>query len=339
MIAPYMVQVGYESQLVIANCQQAQFQWLKENSGYPLQSNNWIEEIVIRQIEDFKPDILYLADPIQFEGKFLRKLNHQPKLVLGWRAALVQHDIDWSGFDVMLSSLRPLLEFAVKRGVKYGELFAPGFPPSIVERVQGITPSKDIVFVGQYTQIQHAKRGYYLQQIARTAADKGYTCAFHLSGQREIIPTTLKRYLYNPVYGLEMHKALRVGRIAFDSRGDIFIFNKNKNNRSKIDISGKDPVNMRIFEATGSGVFLLTEHFQNVSKFFEVGKEIETFTDEKELIEKIEFYIEHPDIREKIARRGQEKCLKYHSIECRARELDRIIRKHLAIRKSGSRGC
>lgn len=328
MIAPHMSQAGYESRLVIANCRQAQTQWLKENSSYELQTENWVEEIARKQVEEFEPDILYLSNPIVFNGTFIRTLNHKPKLILGWRAATFPYDIDWSGFDVMLSSLRPLLELAVQRGAKHGELFSPGFPASIAERVKDIRPLKDIVFVGQYTPSQHAKRGFYLQEIAKTTTAKGYTCALHLSGHQGQVPSVLKPYLAEPVYGLAMHKALRQGRIAFDARADHFIVDPE--NKSKIDIGGEDTANMRIFETTGSGVFLLTEYFENLDKFFNIGDEIETFADRKELIDKLDYFLSHPEKREEIASKGQARCLKCHSMDHAVQELDRIICKHLA---------
>lgn len=330
MIAPYMPQAGYESRLVIANCHQAQIQWLKENSSYSLSTDNWIEEIARKQVEEFEPDILYLSHPIEFDGRFVRKLRHKPKLVLGWRAAAFPHDIDWSGYDVMLSSLKPLLEVAVQRGVKHGELFMPGFPASIAEGINDTKASKDIVFVGQYTQSQHAKRGGYIREIAKTATVKGYECALHLTGHQGQMPPVLEPYLADPVYGLAMHKALHQGRIAFDSRADHFIVEPEE--KLKIDIGGNNTANMRIFEATGSGVFLLTEHFSNIAEYFDVGREIETFADCKELIDKIDYYLAHPEKREEIAAQGQARCLKDHSMECRVQELDRIIRKHLGLK-------
>ncbi len=330
MIAPHMQQAGYDSRLIIANCQQSQIQWMKENGTTKLRNENWVKEIARKQIEEYEPEILYLSNPIVFEGSFIRSLRHKPKLILGWRAATAPYDIDWSGFDIMLSSLGPLLEFASQRGVKHTELFSPGFPAFIAERIKEIKPSNDIVFVGQYTSSQHAKRGHYLQEIAKASEAKGHECALHLSGHLDQVPSCLKKYLAEPAYGLAMHKALRKGRIAFDARADHFIVDPKKN--IKNDIGGKDTANMRIFETTGSGVFLLTEHFENLAQFFSIGDEIETFSDRKELIEKLDYFLAHPEKRNEIAARGQARCLKDHSMERRVQKLDRIIRKHLALK-------
>lgn len=328
MIAPFMYHRGYEGRLVVANCAQAQTRWLDEQGLQRPTGPDWVEEVVLRQVEDFEPDILYLSEPVTFNGQFLRKLTRKPRLVLGWRAAAFPADIDWSGFDVMLSSLSPLLKLAVRQGAKAGEIFFPGFPGKVAERIEQIKPSVDVVFTGQYTRLQHAKRGFYLREITRHAAGKGYSCALHLSGENGKLPDHLKPYVRPPVYAMAMHQALRSGRIAFDSRADHFVVDPASGR--KVDLGGKETANMRIIEATGSGVFLLTEHFDNIGQFFEIGKEIETFTDRKELLEKLSYYVEHPREREEIAARGQERCLRDHSIERRVEWLDEIIKKHLA---------
>lgn len=330
IISPYMENFGYESRLIIANCAQSQLMWLKENKIKMELNENWTTNITQLQIDEYKPDVLYLSHPIEFDAKFITRLRHKPKLIIGWRAAAFPCDIDWSGFDVMLSSLKQLLGVAVVRGAKAGEVFMPGFPVKLAQKLEKITPSVDIVFPGQYTPSQHANRGYFLQQIAKHALSSKYTCAFFLSGQTDYLPFEINNFAFQPVFGLEMHKALRRGRITFDARANHFITNK-KN--EKIDIGGNDTANMRIFEATGSGSFLLTEHFPNISNFFEIGKEIETYKDGKELIDKIDFYISHPKERELIAFNGQQRCLKDHSMERRAEWLNQIINKHIDVKE------
>jgi hypothetical protein len=330
IISPYMTHLGYESHLIVANCLPSQIQWLKENNILKLNTNDWIHEIAKIQIEIIEPDILYLSDPILFDGNFIAQVNHKPRLIMGWRAARFPYNINWNGFDVMLSSLKPLLNLAIQRGVKRGELFAPGFPTNILNKIRHISPSKDIVFIGQCTIDQHLKRKYYLTEIIKHALNKKYTCSLHLAGQTEGIPKMFHQFISHSAYGLEMYKALRKGKIAFDSRGEIYIFDKNN---TKIDIAGKHTANMRIFEATGSGVFLLTEHCENLNQYFEIGKEIETFSNKNELIEKIDFYIAHPEKREEIAHNGQKRCLKEHSMEKRAKNLDEIIQKNIILKE------
>ncbi|MCE3257935.1 MAG: hypothetical protein K0Q64_2018, partial [Nitrobacter vulgaris] len=329
MIAPYLDELGYDSQLVVANCGHAQFAWLREH-GLPVeQANDLMWRIVRQQIEEIDPDVLYLSEPVQFPGAFLRTLPKKPRLVLGWRAANIPQDIDWHGFDVMLSSLSRLREAAVKLGARYGEDFAPGIPERIYRSVRGIQPDHDVVFPGQLTLGQHPRRNYLLSRIAEVAARGDFNCALHLSGDLSLATPDMERFLREPVYGLAMHRALRSGRIAFDGRGNIGLVDANS--QEVVDLANQESGNMRIFEATGSGVFLLTEYFPNLQKHFEIGKEIEVFHDDSDLIDKIRYYIAHPREREDIAERGLQRCLREHSMGQRIHDFDRIVRKHLAL--------
>jgi hypothetical protein len=130
-----------------------------------------------------------------------------------------------------------------------------------------------------------------------------------------------------------MYQALRSGSIAFDARGTLEL--KGSPHGKTHDLAAGETANMRTFEATGCGAFLLTEHFDNLQRYFEPGKEIETFRDEKELIEKIDYYLSHPEQCRQIARRGQRRCLNDYSMEKRAGAFDRIMRAHLQ-HKTGS---
>lgn len=71
-------------------------------------------------------------------------------------------------------------------------------------------------------------------------------------------------------------------------------------------------LNMRHFEITAAGGFLLCYHMAEIDDFFEVGTECETFRDEQELLEKVRFYLEHPQKRIEIAHAGQQRTLKNH---------------------------
>lgn len=185
MLAPYMSELGYTSQLVIANSYPAQLRWLRENGLQLHKPNDWLNEIVQRQINVIKPDILYLSDPITFDSRFVRSLTWKPKLVMGWRAAIIPEGTDWSEFDVILSSLTALRNFALTLGAKATEHFFPGFPVWICDQIKDVTPTYDVVFSGQWTVHQHRQRNKYLQEIANFLKlnNEMFSCAFYLSGK------------------------------------------------------------------------------------------------------------------------------------------------------------
>lgn len=331
MIAPYMDTLeDYEAQLIIANNPYSQQKWLIENNVVLPNNKNWISDILRRQIDQLKPDVLYLSDPITCDSQFVRSLSWKPSLIIGWRAANIPEGTDWSEFDIMLSSLSSLRQTALMLGAKSAEHFFPGFPGSINEMITDVQPSFDVVFSGQWTLSQHARRNHYLTEIAKAASqpERGFSCAYYLSGQVDKIPSEVAKFNLGGRFGISMYRAIRSGKIAIDARGILEI--RDSEHQKTTDLAANETANMRIFEVTGCGVFLLTEYFDGLKQYFELGKEIETFRDDKELVEKIHYYLEHPNEREAIARRGQERCLSEYSMENRAKAFDKIIQKHLS---------
>jgi SAM-dependent methyltransferase len=330
MFAPYMERLGYASSLVIANDHLAQRQWLREHGSPRELAAHGEHEVVRRQIEAIQPDVLYLSDPITFDGRFLATLRHRPSLVLGWRAANIPPETDWKGFDVMLSSLSALRQVALELGASSAEHFFPGYPAWVNDLTADVRPQYDVVFSGQWTLGQHPARNRYLEQLAVAASSptSGFSLGLFLSGQRDKLSPPVARHDLGPRFGVGMHRALRSGRIALDARG-VLETRRPSGGGGLVDLAGRQTANMRIFEVTGGGVFLLTEHHENLREYFEPGVEIETFRDEREMLDKIRHYLAHPAEREAIARRGQERCLRDYSIERRAEALDAIVREHL----------
>ena len=322
--------LGYEVRHVAANAVSAQGRWAAEN-GVPIEVRSEADALNVlrRQIDAFQPDVLYTTDTMLLDGNFLRSLKRRPPLVMGWHASPIPPGLEWSGYDVILTALDRLRSVATERlGARAAEHFVPGFPTGILTGLPEPAPRQDVVFVGQYTQGQHRQRGLYLEAIAEAAAESRLTCAFHLSGGVASLPESLGPWARPPVYGRSMHMALRSGRMAFDARSEMTYVDPVLN--QTIDLAGRQTANMRIFECTGGGSFLITERFDNLGDWFDEGREIETFGDPEELMDKIRFFAAHERARETIARAGQRRCLTEHSMERRAADFDAIIRKYLA---------
>ena len=91
-------------------------------------------------------------------------------------------------------------------------------------------------------------------------------------------------------------------------------------------ITGGDQAgNMRLFEAAAVGRLLITDHYSNISDYFEPGKEIVTFVSPEDLVAKIAYYLDHPEEATAIGLAGQQRCLRSHSMEQRAQWLHQII--------------
>jgi len=86
-------------------------------------------------------------------------------------------------------------------------------------------------------------------------------------------------------------------------------------------------VNQRFFEIAGCGGFQICEHRDEVSSFFEIGREIVTFNDLNDLHEKVKYYLSHPEERKKIADAAYKKAHKFYTFRHRLSEMIEIILK------------
>ena len=77
----------------------------------------------------------------------------------------------------------------------------------------------------------------------------------------------------------------------------------------------------RIWDIMGAGGFVLTNYQAEIGNFFEIGKDIEGFASEQELLDKVDYYLKNDADRVAIARNGCNKVRKYHSLENRLSQL------------------
>lgn len=108
------------------------------------------------------------------------------------------------------------------------------------------------------------------------------------------------------VWGLEMVKVFSAAKIVL-------------NIHVESDLAYKP--NMRVFEATGSGAFLLTDRPYGLERLFRIGNEVVCYNDERELVDLIEYYLENDEERMKIGARGQERGYREHRYENRIRQI------------------
>jgi spore maturation protein CgeB len=72
-------------------------------------------------------------------------------------------------------------------------------------------------------------------------------------------------------------------------------------------------IRLRDFEVPMSGGFYLVEYMEELGQFFEIGKEIVCYEDMHDMVDKIQFYLQHDSERKAIAKAGRERCLRDHT--------------------------
>jgi spore maturation protein CgeB len=102
---------------------------------------------------------------------------------------------------------------------------------------------------------------------------------------------------------------------------------------------GENQVKARTFEVPGAGGFLLTERAPFLEQCYAPGREIVVFDDDRELLDKIPYYLAHPAERDAIARAGHERTCREHTYERRLQEaLEFAVRARESANSAGTRG-
>jgi FkbM family methyltransferase len=83
-------------------------------------------------------------------------------------------------------------------------------------------------------------------------------------------------------------------------------------NLNLVNGNAETGLNMRHFEITAAGGFMMCYNQPELGEHFEVGKECVVFDSENDLLEKVQYYLDHPQERADIAKAGQQRTLSHH---------------------------
>jgi spore maturation protein CgeB len=86
-------------------------------------------------------------------------------------------------------------------------------------------------------------------------------------------------------------------------------------------MAGREAGNMRLFEATGVGAFLLTDFKDNLHTLFEPDREVAVWRSVEDCLSVIERAIGDAESRATIARAGQARTMVQHTYRHRAAEI------------------
>lgn len=80
-------------------------------------------------------------------------------------------------------------------------------------------------------------------------------------------------------------------------------------------------IRLRDFEIPMTGGFYMVEYLPELENFYEIGKEIVCFRGKEDLLQKVQYYLSHPEEREKIRFTGYRRAQRDHTWQNRFREL------------------
>lgn len=170
---------------------------------------------------------------------------------------------------------------------------------------------------------------YYQNTMQQSADDLTQTLGVCFIGARIADRETYIRTLQSAGISLTVYgKDWPNGMISQNKMVHIFAKSKISLNFTKsAPQNGSRQLKARAFEIVMSGGFLLSEHDDELTYYFDVGTEIDTFRSAEECISKIRFFLKNPDIRSAMQEKAYNKAKTIYSLEAAwTRYLNGLIR-------------
>ena len=295
---------------------------------------------LIREICNYDPDFIFVFSPHYYRNIIKPIKEHvsiNTKFVAWYGANQGDEKEIFSNYDLVLTNSKilrnRLLELDINSEILYHS-FEPSIYKEIHDKNKGKHRKNSLVFTGTLglQNPDHTERNNYLEKLSamvpvdlfsddipyrktkkhllietRHKISKNLSKKFgnhtpdrlkswaDKSNQPHFPPTTpnhIVRSLSKAVYGRDMLEKLFEYTICF-----------NNHNR----VTGDSACNMRLFEATGMGCCLLSDHKSDIHSIFEPDKEVITYKTPSEAIDKAKYLLDNLKTAQEIAKAGQQK--------------------------------
>jgi hypothetical protein len=265
-------------------------------------------QALIEQVLRYRPDVLHIQDMNGTSPDFLRKVRPYVRLITGQIACPISPRADFRDYDLIFTSFPHFVE-RFRNGGLASEYFNLGFEPRVLEKLKKRSARYPTVFVGGLSP-NHRERMQLLGKIIDSQSLDIWGYGADILDSKSV----LLRSHHGEAWALEMY--------------DIF-YNADIALNHHINVAGHFANNMRLYEATGVGTLLLTDHKDNLHTLFEPGKELVEYKSAEECVELITYYLIHEEERKDIAKAGQRRTLGEHTYFDRMQQFVELVRKYL----------
>jgi spore maturation protein CgeB len=310
---------GHDATEIVANCLPLQLRWAAEHGAArsaraaarlpgrlgARAHSELLRRIAREQAADFEADVVLCQDMSFFARADLDALRADGRLVVGQIASPPPDEERVRGYDLILTSFPHFVERFRALGVR-SEYLRLAFHRAVLDRLPATERSRPLTFVGSVDPRVHGEGAALLERVARELPLE----AFGYGAEQLPAGSTLAAAHGGEAWGLDMYRLLAESRVTL-----------NRHIRAAEGYAN----NMRLYEATGVGAFVITEAAPNLADILEPGVEAVTYTGADELIDKARHYLEHEDERAAIAAAGQVRTLREHTYEQRVRELVALL--------------
>ncbi|MCL2072665.1 MAG: glycosyltransferase [Marinilabiliaceae bacterium] len=360
-----MAQKGMETMEIVSNAVPMQRAWAIENGFSDKLS---LDEIVAKQIEFFKPEVVYFQYSISFRDGFIREIrknNPSIRLIIGNICAPFANSQleQFKVFDYFTVCSPVFVDALRKYGFK-SILIPHAFDGRLLDKIniENHYSLSEFFFTGSIIPGEgfHSLRLQILENLVNenipfdfygNLPDNSYlsllkkrtsyfTAQFldsvGLKSVTDSIPLIRKGRAHQSI-----PKRMKISKKLYSvAKPPIFGLEMFKAlSKAKIgfnihgDCAADYTANMRIFETTGVATCLLTDMKKDLNNYFDIDNEIVTYSSVNECIEKIKWLLNNPNKCREIAQNGQLRTLRKHNFESR---VDMFLEKLTTIMKKES---
>ncbi|MDP6978772.1 MAG: glycosyltransferase [Myxococcota bacterium] len=327
---------GHDVRQVLCDLEPLQRTWAWER-GIEVDEQNWKSQILLQQILDYKPEVLFLQGfeslPAPLRLTIKKQVPSIDLLVIQQGSCNPTPTVlrELARADLLFVS-SPALANACRKAGLTPNLVYDAFDPSVLCELPA--PSKldpaslcGATFLGTTgKRADHARRERYLARLLEDGLLDVYARQLNANGRiRRGGPRlggSANTRVHDPQFGIDYFELLQRSRVTLDVH---------------CDSAGGYVGNRRMFEATGVGTCLLTDRGANLPDLFEDGREVVTFSGLADACDKLRYLLEHEDERAEIAAAGQARTLKEHTVHKRVAEIDSWIQQGLAVQRKATR--
>lgn len=318
--------LGWDAQVIVPNSLTLQLLWARDHGDRRPWTRGWkygphlarlpvanrllhvvphLHGVLLEQIARLKPDVVYVQDINLLPPALSMRIRAQTKLLVGEIASPLPPTPFVRAYDHLVSALPSIVERAHQLGIP-----ATGIPLGFDERWATVSPASsrpiDAAFIGSFSRLQP-------QTVPLMRAVATLVPGLRIYGPADdkfLRQNGLIDNYHGPAWGREMFGILGQSKMVINRHGTI---------------AGDYAVNMRMYEATGSGAALITEDKSTLGELFVPGQEVVAYTDPQDAATKAAALLADPTRLDRIALAGQERTLSTHTYAARARVLDGLL--------------
>ncbi|MCL4423914.1 MAG: glycosyltransferase [Firmicutes bacterium] len=291
---------------------------------------NLLFEVVTRQ----KPDVVLTMHGMNFSPELRKALQG-----MGIRTALWAVDDPYevqqslaqaNGFDLVFTVEKDAVPLYLMADVKEAYHLPLGVYPGVFKKEE-VPPEyrSDICFIGSafYNRLE------LIDEVAEYLVEKKTLLIgqwWDKLGKFQILKGKIRNQMVPPVEAARFYNGAKINLNL--SRAS------NAYNRAEGNTFGWQATspNNRTFEIAACQAFQLVDASRDLTGFYKEEQEVVTFSGTADLIQKMEFYLSHPEEREAVAQRAYQRTINEHTYEERLKTLLNTLEKSLGASKKGA---